>query len=270
MALETAFTVNQLDPANPSGPDRLAQGDDHIRLIKAVLKNTFPNINAPITVTDELINSIASLAVPVGVISLWYGSSASIPVGYALCDGNAAVPLSAGGGTIAVPDMRGRVAAGANVDHLTGTTFGQNTKTVATEVGGAHSHVGATTAGEGTHAHTVEIAGTALTTAQLPAHTHFAAKTGVNNGGISGSTAIAGEKNTDGDSDYRLTGGSGVADIGLTSPTGSGAVHAHTGTVGGSGVHAHTLAIDAVPAHFHELNIDVCQATIALHYIMKV
>lgn len=44
MALETATTIDQLVVTNPAATDGLAQADDHLRLIKAALQNTFPNV----------------------------------------------------------------------------------------------------------------------------------------------------------------------------------------------------------------------------------
>ena len=45
MGLETGTYLNDLNTANPVGAsDLLAQGDDHIRLVKTTLKNTFPNM----------------------------------------------------------------------------------------------------------------------------------------------------------------------------------------------------------------------------------
>src|SRR5262245_42273670 len=43
MGLETATFIQGLDVANPGSTDPRKQGDDHLRLIKNVLKNTFPN-----------------------------------------------------------------------------------------------------------------------------------------------------------------------------------------------------------------------------------
>ena len=43
MALESATYVDGLVITNPTGSDSISQGDDHIRLIKKVLKNTFPD-----------------------------------------------------------------------------------------------------------------------------------------------------------------------------------------------------------------------------------
>lgn len=56
MSLETGTYINSLVPTNPPGSDPIAQADDHIRLIKSVLKATFPSITGPITVSDTQIN----------------------------------------------------------------------------------------------------------------------------------------------------------------------------------------------------------------------
>lgn len=43
MALESASHISDLDQSNPVTGDVVSQGDDHLRLLKAVLKTTFPN-----------------------------------------------------------------------------------------------------------------------------------------------------------------------------------------------------------------------------------
>ena len=49
MALESGTYVKDLVSTNPPGTDAISQGDDHIRLIKSVLQNSFPsNSDAPI------------------------------------------------------------------------------------------------------------------------------------------------------------------------------------------------------------------------------
>lgn len=50
MALELATYLNDLAAANPVGTDPKSQGDDHIRLIKQVLKNSFLNLSGAILV----------------------------------------------------------------------------------------------------------------------------------------------------------------------------------------------------------------------------
>src|SRR6187455_2813753 len=67
MGLEAATYINQLVPSNPVGAtDPKAQGDDHLRLIKQTLQNTFPNINAAVLGTDEQLNALIGL---VGVVT---------------------------------------------------------------------------------------------------------------------------------------------------------------------------------------------------------
>ena len=79
MGLEVATYIDGLVISNPAGTDDRSQGDDHIRLVKSVLKNTFPNITGPITLTQAQINAIQGNLVPVGFIGMWSGTIANIP-----------------------------------------------------------------------------------------------------------------------------------------------------------------------------------------------
>ncbi len=51
MGLETGTYVNDLNTANPTSTDPKSQGDDHLRLIKSVLKNTFAGFPGLIVAT---------------------------------------------------------------------------------------------------------------------------------------------------------------------------------------------------------------------------
>lgn len=51
MGLETGTYINDLNAANPTSTDPKSQGDDHLRLIKAVLKNTFAGFPGLIVAT---------------------------------------------------------------------------------------------------------------------------------------------------------------------------------------------------------------------------
>jgi len=144
MALETANTINQLVESNPLGTDTKSQGDDHIRLIKKTLRNTFPNLTGPITVSEAAINGLGSgknLTFP-GMIVMWSGATA--PSGWLLCNGVGT--LSNGQ---AVPDLRGKFIVGAGG----GTSIG--------DTGGAL-----------VHNHPVAISGTSLSVDQVPEHSH--------------------------------------------------------------------------------------------------
>lgn len=58
--LETATYINELVTTNPVGAtDPKSQGDDHLRLIKSTLKNTFPNVSGAVNLTHTQINNAA-------------------------------------------------------------------------------------------------------------------------------------------------------------------------------------------------------------------
>lgn len=60
MGLEVATYINQLVTTNPVGAsDPVSQGDDHLRLLKTVLKNTFPNLTGAMTMTQAQLNAAA-------------------------------------------------------------------------------------------------------------------------------------------------------------------------------------------------------------------
>lgn len=165
MTVETATYVSGLNANYPPGSDTISEGDDHIRLIKDVLKNTLPNadeaINGVHTGTsapsptsagqlwfdtsgtgdlkvrnkaDSAFESVdtTSSALPAGVILLWSGSVGSIPSGWTLCDGSGSTP-----------DLRDRFVVGASSTYAVDATGGSTTS-------GAHT----------------------LTTAEMPSHNH--------------------------------------------------------------------------------------------------
>jgi len=43
MALESASWITQLVDTNPTSSDPVSEGEDHLQMIKLVLKNTFPS-----------------------------------------------------------------------------------------------------------------------------------------------------------------------------------------------------------------------------------
>lgn len=141
MALESASYIAQLNSANPTSTDVVSQADDHLRLIKSVLKNTFPNLDQPVTATPANLNQ----PIPSGLISLWSGSIASIPSGWYLCNG--------ANGT---PDLRDRFVVGAGSTYAVGATGGATTQTLITANLPAHTHtVSGTTGAGGAHSHTI-------------------------------------------------------------------------------------------------------------------
>lgn len=267
MSLETATYIHQLNAANPASADRLMQGDDHIRMLKAAIKATFPNITGPVNLTQGFLNGLVGLLVPIGSIMLFGGATA--PDGWAICNGQT-VPKSDGSGNITVPDLRGRVAVGASVAGDIGATTGQTSKTVTSASSGAHGH-GAATAAAGAHSHGGSTQAVGLTEAQLPAHRHFTMSSSSSSFGAgaveANNTPARITENGNSGSAY-LGGVSGTANVGQSSPVGSGQTHGHG--INGDGDHSHVVAVEAAAAHSHSVTIDVTQPSYALHYIIKV
>ena len=57
MTVETATYIADLNATYPAGTDAKSEGDDHLRLIKEVLKASFPNIDGAVTATDATLNT---------------------------------------------------------------------------------------------------------------------------------------------------------------------------------------------------------------------
>ena len=59
MPIETSTYINGLVPANPANTDGLSGADDHLRLLKSTITNTFPNITGAVTATQDQLNSMS-------------------------------------------------------------------------------------------------------------------------------------------------------------------------------------------------------------------
>jgi DNA uptake protein ComE-like DNA-binding protein len=68
MGLESATYIDGLVETNPTSSDNANQGDNHLRLIKAAIKATFPNIAGPVTATHTAL-SAAYLPLAGGTVS---------------------------------------------------------------------------------------------------------------------------------------------------------------------------------------------------------
>lgn len=66
MPLETAYYPSQLNPDWPLDGDFVLQGDNHIRLIKAVILSVLGNVSGPVTVTADELESIRNRALKGG------------------------------------------------------------------------------------------------------------------------------------------------------------------------------------------------------------
>lgn len=229
MPLESASYISDLNVANPVSTDSVAQADDHIRLIKAAIKATFPNVTGPVTATHTFLNT----PIPPGVIVMWSGATA--PSGWNLCDG-----------TNGTPDLRNRFIVGAGTSYTLGTSGGSTTSNAA----GGHTH---TEASAGGHNHTGVTGDTALTIDQMPAHEHDLELKYTTVGGAGSSRQYWTKSAPDTLLDGTVTDGTSVEGGGL----------AHNHTIGTDGAHTHT--INSVADHTHTTT----PPYYALAYIMK-
>lgn len=63
MPIEAATYINQLNPANPPAGDLLKESDDHQRLTKQTLVNTFPNLDSPVLASPAELNLLVGQTV---------------------------------------------------------------------------------------------------------------------------------------------------------------------------------------------------------------
>jgi hypothetical protein len=98
MALETGTTINSLVSSNPTSGDPFSQGDDHLRLIKAVLKATFKSSAGvvwagPLAVSPTELNYCAGVTSNIQTqINNVTPGSAAIPAGTVMPFFQAAAP----------------------------------------------------------------------------------------------------------------------------------------------------------------------------------
>lgn len=60
MPVEQATYISDLQPDWPDGKDKESEGDDHLRMLKQTIQNTWPNTDAPITGTPTQQNNLTS------------------------------------------------------------------------------------------------------------------------------------------------------------------------------------------------------------------
>ncbi len=58
MGLETGTYIDSLVVTNPVSTDDIQQGDNHIRLLKSTIKNTFPSLTGAVTATQAELNTL--------------------------------------------------------------------------------------------------------------------------------------------------------------------------------------------------------------------
>lgn len=131
MAIENAPFIAGMNEAIPANTDPRAEGAGQIRAIKTALKNSFPNVDDPVTATAARMNEVFNSAsqVPQGAIVLW--SSTNLPTGWVECNGQTV-------NGITTPDMRGLFVRGVDSENTVGATGGNDSPLLSEhlEVGG--------------------------------------------------------------------------------------------------------------------------------------
>ena len=231
MAIESATYLSDLVSANPPGTDPLSQADNHIRLIKGVLKNTFPNLNASCSATPLQLNGYF---VPQGAIVMWSGTTA--PTGWALCDGGT-YSKSDGSGSVVTPNLTDKfiICKGTNA---VGSTGGSSSVTPTITVTNASYTL--TTADLPSHTHTATVTDpTHSHTLSDPGHSHTYSLPGSN------SNAAGLYGNTSGSPSTVSTGSASTGITVASSSTGISVTNASTGG-GGGHTHANTAVCSSV------------------------
>ncbi|WKV16960.1 hypothetical protein [Microcystis phage MJing1] len=195
--------------------------------------------NAALTAALARITALeARPVIPAGLIAKWSGTVATIPTGWALCNGS--------NGT---PDLTDKFVIGAGGTRAPGATGGA--ASVNTSAAGAHAHGGAT------QGHT-------LTAAQIPPHQH----TGSTNGAGDHSHGVGQAWANDTSQGSANINFFGTGTVGIRNTTDGVGQHAHsftTDATGGGQPHTHTIT--EAPNHQH--TVEVLPPFYALAYIMK-
>ena len=254
MGLETSTYIDGLDQTWPTGLDPVNKGDDHIRLLKAILKATFPGeagngfdkailanenelnfvqgVTANIqTQLNAIVNNAALIAVPVGAIVMFNGAFASIPSNFQLCDG-----------TNGTPNMTDKFVYGTNEESELKDTGGSAdaivvSHTHTTVSAGSHQHGAA-----GGHTHTAVTAGSHQH-AEAGDHQHPAA--GVHSHATDVQSVVFGSWGGTGRGGTLVGGEAGVSGTSGTHQHANAGAHQHAA----NGDHTHT--INSVGNHFH-------------------
>lgn len=147
-AFATLAGTETLTNKTLSAPSGIIAGD--IGYTNTTSGLTATNVQAAL---DEVVSDISGVqTIPTGFIGLWSGSTASIPSGWALCDG-----------TNGTPDLRDRFVVGAGNSYAVDATGGSKDAVVVshdhsfsatTTSAGSHNHSGSTSTA-GSHSHTI-------------------------------------------------------------------------------------------------------------------
>lgn len=202
---------------------------------------TAPTASYGTNTTQLATTAFVQAAIPSGVILLWSGSTATIPGGWALCNGS--------NGT---PDLRDRFVVGAGSTYSVAATGGSATSTLTANELPAHTHslsASGTTSGQSA-GHTHTFSGTTGNMSANASHTHTASVTDPGHlhytwgayGGGGNPGGSLNQQNPGGQNDPVTTAYTGISVT--NSNTSVEHTHTYSGTTSAvSGDHTHTVTV---------------------------
>jgi hypothetical protein len=227
-----------------------------------------PSADGDLMTKKDVETLVGGSGLPINTIVQWYGTAATVPSGWAICDG-----------TSGTPDLRNRFIKGSSIDGDQGTTGGAAQGT--TSSNGSHTHAGMT------------VNGTVLTEAQLPTHTHGVGTltmdsvgdhnhlnfidtqyTGNQNNLSSNEAPVSyGDHNVGDQYHYNMTSNNGSTaepTVGKSNTTGA---HNHTLSGSSAGVgsgQSHTHGINTQSDGSHTHTVDTEPSYMMLYFIMRI
>lgn len=144
MTIENATYLKQLNASYPTDGDLIKEGDDHIRLIKKTLRNSFKNIDKQVLISSDQLNELVSYKTyireqiqniyPVGSIFVsTVGTGPSVQLGFGTWE-------AISQGRVLVGAGEGTDAAGASKLFGSGSTGGEYSHTLTEAEMPAHNH----------------------------------------------------------------------------------------------------------------------------------
>jgi hypothetical protein len=141
MGLETGSTISSFITSNPTSSDPVNQGDDHLRLIKSVLKSQFPGaagngFATAITATEAELNALH------GLTNFYFASGTRMPFAQAAAPTGWTQDITdnANNRMLRVVNTAGNGIGGSDSPILNNTTMVAHTHTFTGSALAAHTH----------------------------------------------------------------------------------------------------------------------------------
>ena len=150
MALESGTYISQLNSSNPTTSDDVAEGDDHLRMIKAVLKNQFSGLSgttaisaseAELNIMDGVTSTAAELNILDGVTSTAAELNILDGVTSTAAELNILDGVTSTAAELNIVDGVTATAAELNYNDITTLGTVENSKAVTADASGVVNHV---------------------------------------------------------------------------------------------------------------------------------